>query len=217
MKQLSLLAILAIFSVFTTAYAMTTTYDFKVSAANEAGYLAYVDNDLTITASDGSGVNALGIATEGRYYAYLDGPSGNTGIGGLGVCTQANAACAGMSDDNQVPGEYIHMRWDEVVDILSLNIQGDHQATISGTNLHYSFDLGSNWHTQDVSGITLQDVMLNSGNSVSKSLDYYISGAGAEMYVTAMTVSAVPVPSALWLFATALIGFVGLGRRTSVA
>jgi len=25
------------------------------------------------------------------------------------------------------------------------------------------------------------------------------------------------VPSALWLFATALIGFVGLGRRTSVA
>jgi len=48
-------------------------------------------------------------------------------------------------------------------------------------------------------------------------LDYYISGAGAEMYVTAMTVSAVPVPSALWLFATALIGFVGLGRRTSVA
>jgi hypothetical protein len=34
---------------------------------------------------------------------------------------------------------------------------------------------------------------------------------------SAMKVSPVPVPTAFWLFGTALIGFVGLSRRTSLS
>jgi hypothetical protein len=32
-----------------------------------------------------------------------------------------------------------------------------------------------------------------------------------------MSVSAVPVPAAIWLFGSALLGFIGYGRRTNVS
>ena len=101
MKQLSLLVIIGILGGFTSVSA-STTYNFAVSAANEKGYLSYVDGDLTVTASNGAGVNAAGVPANSadRYWAYLDGPSGQTGVGGLGVCRQANGACAGMVPNN---------------------------------------------------------------------------------------------------------------------
>ncbi|MCP4331578.1 MAG: VPLPA-CTERM sorting domain-containing protein [Gammaproteobacteria bacterium] len=34
--------------------------------------------------------------------------------------------------------------------------------------------------------------------------------------ILSINVSAVPVPAAVWLFGTALIGFVGMSRRTSI-
>lgn len=40
--------------------------------------------------------------------------------------------------------------------------------------------------------------------------------AGDGKVVLNITVSAVPIPAAIWLFGTALIGFVGMSRRTSV-
>jgi len=44
---------------------------------------------------------------------------------------------------------------------------------------------------------------------------------GTESYIaselTLKSVSAVPVPAAVWLFGTALIGFIGFSRRTSVS
>jgi hypothetical protein len=38
-----------------------------------------------------------------------------------------------------------------------------------------------------------------------------------EFYVSGIEVSAVPVPAAVWLFGSALLGFVGLSRRTNIA
>jgi hypothetical protein len=47
--------------------------------------------------------------------------------------------------------------------------------------------------------------------------DYYTRGKNTAEYLTAaLTVSPVPVPAAIWLFGTALIGFVGMSRRTKV-
>ena len=219
MKYIALLSILALGTSLTSVNASMTTYNFAVPAAQEAGYASYVDGDLTVTASNGAGVNAAGIApiVADRYWAYLDGPSGQTNTGGLGVCRQPNGNCAGMSDDNQVVGEYIHMRWDNVVNILSMNIQGDHTDTIAGTTLNYSLDLGATWDTLPIAALKLDDVVTN---WVSDSLDYHITGTAGtapEMYLASMKVSAVPVPAAVWLFGSALLGFVGYGRRTSVS
>jgi hypothetical protein len=218
MKSLSLLAILSILSFFTTVKA-STTYNFAVTNINEKGWESYIDGDLTVTASNGNGINATGVPTnsDDRYYAYLDGPSGSTNVGGLGVCKKTDGNCAGISDDNQMSGEYIHMRWSNEVNIWSLNIQGDHGETIEGTNLKYSLDLGATWYLLDIALKTLEDVP--TAGWVSNSLDYTIVGnenTDPQMYLASITVSAVPVPAAIWLFGTALIGFVGMSRRTSV-
>ncbi|MCP4769097.1 MAG: PEP-CTERM sorting domain-containing protein [Gammaproteobacteria bacterium] len=44
-------------------------------------------------------------------------------------------------------------------------------------------------------------------------IDVYFAGSGA---LDNLTYSVVPVPAAVWLFGTALLGFIGLSRRTSV-
>lgn len=38
-----------------------------------------------------------------------------------------------------------------------------------------------------------------------------------EFYVSGMAISAVPAPAAIWLFGSARVGFVGFGRRRSIA
>ncbi len=38
-----------------------------------------------------------------------------------------------------------------------------------------------------------------------------------QFYVSGIEFSAVPVPAAIWLFGTALIGFIGISRRTNLA
>jgi hypothetical protein len=47
--------------------------------------------------------------------------------------------------------------------------------------------------------------------------DYYRDGKNtAEFLAAGLNISAVPVPAAFWLFGTALIGFIGMSRRTRV-
>ena len=106
------------------------------------------------------------------------------------------------------------MRFKDVVNIVSLNIQGDHKATIDGTTLNYSLDLGSSWSTLAIAGLKLDDVATG---WMSDSLDYFITGSTGtdpQMYLASMKVSAVPVPAAVWLFATAMAGLFGFRRRS---
>lgn len=47
---------------------------------------------------------------------------------------------------------------------------------------------------------------------------YTKNGTNTPEYLAAeLTVSPVPVPAAVWLFGTALIGFVGMSRRTKIS
>ena len=46
--------------------------------------------------------------------------------------------------------------------------------------------------------------------------DIGIPNARLNLDISAVPIGAVPVPAAVWLFGTALIGFVGMSRRTSV-
>ena len=58
------------------------------------------------------------------------------------------------------------------------------------------------------------------GLSVGLKITASDGGYGIEdgqVYLSAMTASPVPVPTAFWLFGTALIGFVSLSRRTSLS
>jgi hypothetical protein len=155
------------------------------------------------------------------YHAYMDSNSSNED-GGLGVCKQADGNCAGSADDNQTDGEFIHMVFDEVVNILSLDITGDHTVVDDKAEFWYSLDGGFKWFSQDLTG---QHIGANAGGIddisigvlFNKTLDYTImhglNSPDAQMYLSSMTVAAVPVPAAVWLFGSALVGMVSFGKR----
>ena len=250
MKKLILpfAALLLGFSTASNAVS-TTRYDFAAegnfnSRAGENGYASFntgtdslsgMDDGLTITASDGrdflspagpaqdaSGNDILGPRPLNyEYQVYIDGntgaPSSNAG---LGVCHIENS-CWANSDDNHMQGEYIRMVFDSVVEILSLDITGDHKAVEEDALLLYSFDSGMTCMSESIeflqtAGDGTDNLTVNWLLS-NKTLDYTITPDTGQMYLTAMTVSPVPVPAAFWLFGTALIGFVGLSRRTSLS
>lgn len=182
----------------------------------EAGYSTFntgtdsastMQSGLTITASLNDGTTAAN--------AYMD--SG----GGLGVCKELDTfdQCDPRNDDNQQSSdEYIHMVFDDATEILGLTIQGDHQAVVGdGTNTHtylnYSLD-GVVQTAIEISGANLTFIALAANAGVT-TLDYYITSNlnQAQIYVTSLTT--VPVPAAIWLFGTAILGLVGFNRRKS--
>jgi hypothetical protein len=57
----------------------------------------------------------------------------------------------------------------------------------------------------------------NEGSNTGSTVGADIDAVGAISSAPPVTIPAVPVPAAVWLFGTALIGFVGMSRRRKVA
>ena len=203
MKKLAIL-FFGLFAFATSAQAIT--YDFVPATDINAPLSGYVDGALTVTAGSTQGGS--------EYHAYLDSPFPNAqGSGGLGVC-QTAGTCG--SDDNHQITEYVRMSFDVAVDgIYSLNILGDHTAVAADTILHYQFDNDATVYTKSIAGAFLLDVILASNSNVS-SLDYWITrvnGGVADSGIYVASMSTVPVPAAVWLFGSAMLGLIGLGRK----
>jgi hypothetical protein len=148
---------------------------------------------LTITATNGGNLPALlPRATQApsfdAYFVYMDGVLN----AGPGVCLEDDGDCAGISDNNHMPGEYIHMDFGKVVNVLSVDITG---MLIGGTD-----DLMAGWLTQ----ISDYTVFRNFADN-------------SQMYLSSITVSAVPVPAAVWLFGSAISGLNGFSKRRKIA
>ena len=92
-------------------------------------------------------------------------------------------------------------------------------GTLEGADDAFSntvFNLGNQWFPEIVSGLTLHILIdqlpLPNGTGIWEvSLEY------SELRINAKNPSAVPVPAAVWLFGTALVGLAGLSRRKSTA
>jgi hypothetical protein len=195
------------------------TYDFTAEGnALEFGYNSFktglandshvaMPSDLTITASNVTGSAA----------AYFDADF--NGPGGLGVCSAgAGLACDGTGDDNQTSsnGETIHMVWDAIIELVSIKIIGNHVAVVP-------LDLNGAapafvWKTDNESGSfginganeTLFDLSLIT--TATKTFEYYVTNS--EIYV--MSLTTVPVPAAVWLFGTAMLGLFGMRRKAKM-
>ena len=95
---------------------------------------------------------------------------------------------AALPDSNQFPGDDNLITWD-------LNL-----AALGALNASGQSDEEGFW------------IQLGFGSDFS---DYW--GKNTAEYLTAsLTVSPVPLPSAVWLFGSALLGFIGMSRRTRV-
>ena len=158
---------------------------------------------LSITASNGFGLmgTPTGLTAPSAnlpYFAYMDGNWNEDA--GLGVCRSNTNSCG--SDDNQMQGEYIHMAFDYAVDTLTLAITGDHVAVVDNAMFWYSLNQGINWLSFDFGTANPLVRMLLINANGSSTFDYTIQDSPtqeAQMYLSAMTVSAVPVPAAVWL------------------
>ncbi len=87
------------------------------------------------------------------------------------------------------------------------NTQADGCTTIFASCQTFSSLAGGTY----IAGVAEYDALFESNWTVS---DNPLMGHGE--IILSINVSAVPVPAAVWLFGTALIGFVGMSRRTSI-
>jgi hypothetical protein len=152
-------------------------------------------------------------------FAYLD-----WGTAGLGVCKDAIGAptgampgntgnsCQPSSDDNVTVDEYLEFVFTEEVTVENLWFNNNHDGgfhagdmvTINGVD--YPVMLG---YAGGANGIGVFHLLAGDVLTVAYNNE--------EFYVSGMAVTAMPVPAAIWLFGSALLGFVGYGRRINVS
>ena len=220
MKIKSLFApIAALPLLFVSLNASALTVDF-IDLTQGSGQLGE-SSWATLSLPSIYGLEITGHATnddDNAQFAYLD-----WGNAGLGVCKDATPpsganpgsstnSCNPSSDDNVTVGEYLEFTFDQDVVVENLWFNNNHDGgfgmgdmvTING--MAYDVSTG---YADGVNGIG--SFSLLTGQVLR--IDYN----NEEFYVSGMAVSAVPVPAALWLFGTALVGFIGLGRRRSIS
>lgn len=220
MKLKTLFAPVAVLSfVLFSAPASAVLLDFidmTENAATGLGESAWA----TLSPPGAFGLDITGHATgDSQAFAYLDWK-----IAGLGVCKDAsilgadkgntgNVCDSGAGDDNVTVTEHLEFVFDEDVVIDDIWVNNNHDGGFDATDLITVNGMDITAVTGlagDANGLLASGIYLASG-SVLK-----IAYKNEEFYVSGISVSAVPVPAAVWLFGTALIGFVGYGRRTSV-
>jgi len=200
MKNLLLGLIFTMFAMQANA----ATFDF-LAIANTGEYGApsidFSVGDLDLTAS------------AGLDNAYLD-----SGDAGLGVCKSltSGAQCLDKADDNVTFGEVLKLEFNKVIKLGSIALlNGKHGTSFIG-DIDISVDGGAyvGYALNNVLalGLTGQSFMFANNNAIVNAeykQDFYISSL--------TTPSAVPVPAAVWLFGSALIGLFGASRRKSTA
>jgi hypothetical protein len=177
----------------------------------------------TLSPTGAFGLNIKGyVAGDNQAYAYLDWS--NAGLGVCGDASQFDVSRTGMSsnvcnpssDDNVTTDEHLEFVFDKNVIIEDIWVNNNHDTpfgfaagdliTVNGVN--YGAITG---YAGDANGILTSSILLNAGDVLK------IANNNQQFYVSGVSVSAVPVPAAIWLFGSALLGFIGYGRRTNVS
>lgn len=208
-----------------SAIASATTFNFAAIADGDSSYgfvgAEFGAPSITFT-KEGITVDATGFdaVTGAVYNAYLDSTwihGGGGGAGGLGVCKEVKGSgqCSPGSDDNVTIDENLMLDFGSAVTISELTFRnGEHNPIFANdatfdliidrglaTQSMATYSLG-NIFTMDLTGTTFEFLNLNTVDN-----DDY------RFYISVMEVTAVPVPAAVWLFGSGLLGLVGIARR----
>lgn len=155
-------------------------------------------------------------------------------IAALMFVSSANAAVFTF-DDFTAPGQsdFVVTSYaggtnvDDTINITStielvMILEGWNFNTAQGDDGHNPFQIEL-WTGHNMTGVLLDTVNLlpgqyNSGSSIAPAGDYSLHITGLTLpdggtYQIKMTSAPVPLPAAFWLFGSALIGFIGFGRR----
>jgi len=128
----------------------------------------------------------------GEYVAY------NLG-GGLAV-TSGNAGAA-----FDFIGAYLAGAWNNG---LNINIKGYHGTSLLYDNTVVVDTTGASWFQLDYLGVNKLEFTSSGGVDVS------VNGSGEQFAMDNFTFGFVPIPPAIWLFGSGVLGLIGIARRT---
>ncbi len=215
-KLLQSLAGAVVLSMASMSMAATYTYDFDADE-NERGGQPLNFGDLNVYGArlidNGSYVQAE------RANAYLD--SGKKA--GLGVCGTLLAQqegtnwCNPSSDDNLQANEVLGFVFDTEKKISNVGINAPHADMADGSKVliwtdTQGFDLLSVVAGKITLGFKLTEMAIF-GPMSGWYAKQWKWGQGTESSLYVAGINAVPIPAAVWLFGSALLGLTGLRRR----
>ena len=213
--------LLLLFTVAASSAVHAATFDFAAVADGDASYGAipgeYGASSITFT-NDGITVTAAGTSTidnDSSQFAYLDSTwtySGGGGEGGLGVCADLSGdQCTPSSDDNVTIGETLLLNFSQEVIITGITFRDGAHNPVFGEGA--VFGLVIDGDTKADQNLTFNYSQSWQGTSFEFSNNNATDADPFRFYVSALTVTAVPVPPAVWLFASGLLGLVAVSRR----
>jgi len=197
--------------------------------AGERGY-----DSVTFTPATGPTVTATGTYITANYeqitddyafgwvdithsgYAYLD-----AGNAGLGVCQKLKGAaqCDPNSDDNVTYNETLRLVFSETVTLNSVTFKNGNHGIDFADDADFvlngdTFSLINIFDVPGANGVGTVFEFHNpnflGGSNVSNNYQFYI----AELDYTIKGITPeVPIPPAIWLFGSGLVGMIGIARR----
>ncbi|MFT6910101.1 MAG: hypothetical protein ACJAS1_006829 [Oleiphilaceae bacterium] len=216
MKKAMLILVYLMFSINANAAsfnfaAIADTGEFGASS------IAFVSPGLTVTATaltfgDLSDVTYRG--GDGPANAYLD--SGNAGLGVCKTLTPSNQ-CTPSSDDNVQSGEALGLSFDRTVTLGEIDFKNGQHGNTFSTDENLVLQVWLNGVTSLYSYALLDMIDFNlRGDEFVFFNTFAGTSTGEQFYISALNAE-VPVPAALFLFAPALLGFLGLRRKAKSA
>ena len=141
-------------------------------------------------------------------HVYLDGPSG-----GMGVCSEMDIYNQCVSNSSIGRQDREKLRWNFSENISSITLEFVNAKNgFTGRKFQYKYN-GDPWQTAVTDASSL--ATLNFDGS-SDRIQFRAKGKGAknQFYIVNANVTAVPLPAAVWLFMSGLLGLVVISRRS---
>jgi hypothetical protein len=133
-----------------------------------------------------------------------------------------DGTCNSPDDEGDRPAGIISFQFTRAIELLSLDFFDVETAEDGATanNRIRLYDtantevFANTYYTPDTGGDNMWDqVLFGQGLMGIGRIEVYMGGSGA---IDNLVYNVVPVPAAIWLFGTALLGFIGFSRRTSL-
>lgn len=132
------------------------------------------------------------------------------------------ASCARPDDQAGTPAGLLRFEFQQAIDLLSLDffdVENNENNDQPGSEILFYDNAGvektfaTNYFVPDTGGDNKWNRLAFAGVTGIYRIDVHLRGSGG---IDRLEFNVVPVPASVWLFGTALVGFIGFARRRSI-